>query len=219
MLLLTRCLGPSQVPDLFDFCNKGLDIIPLTVDWSQITGYLSSPLMTPFWAIANVFVGFVFWIWFVTPILHFTNVWYGKYMPISTSVSYDNTGHKYNFTNILNDQFEFDLGKYKAYSPLFLGTTFALSYGLSFASLASVLVHVCLFQGVQIWRQFRIPSPAEDDIHMKLNRVYKDVPDWWYIALGLVMFGFSIGVCEGWETQLVRSRYMSCFPNDSLGGV
>ena len=45
MLFLTRCLGPSQVPDLFDFCNKGLDIIPLTVDWSQITGYLSSPLM------------------------------------------------------------------------------------------------------------------------------------------------------------------------------
>jgi hypothetical protein len=113
MLSLIKCLALSQVSDLFDSCNIGLDIIPLTLDWSQITGYLSSPLMTPFWAIANVFVGFVFWIWFLTPILHFTNVWYGKYMPISTSVSYDNTGRKYNFTNILNDQFEFDLAKYK----------------------------------------------------------------------------------------------------------
>jgi OPT family oligopeptide transporter len=190
---------------LFDPSNIGLDIIPLTVDWSQVTGYLSSPLMTPFWAIANVFVGFVFWIWFITPILHFTNVWYGQYMPISTSVSYDNTGRKYNFTKILNSQFEFDLPTYESYSPLFLGTTFALSYGLSFASLASVLVHVCLFQGTYIWRHFRHDFRTEDDIHMKLNRVYKEVPDWWYVVLGLVMFGMSFGVCEGWETQLVHA--------------
>lgn len=217
MLLLIKYLDHLQVPNLFDCSNIGLDIIPLTVDWSQITGYLSSPLMTPFWAIANVFVGFVFWIWFITPILHFTNIWYGKYMPISTSVSYDNTGRKYNFTKILNDQFEFDLAKYKSYSPLFLGTTFALSYGLSFASLASVLVHVCLFQGTSILRQFRNKS-MEDDIHMKLNRMYKEVPDWWYVALGLVMFGMSVGVCEGWETQLVRS-FAVLFSNDSLGGV
>ena len=132
-------------------------------------------------------------------------------MPISTSISYDNTGRKYNFTKILNDQFEFDLAKYKSYSPLFLGTTFALSYGLSFASLTSVLVHVCLFQGTHIWRQFRNESAKEDDIHMKLNRVYKEVPDWWYVALGLVMFGMSIGVCEGWETQLVCSDYLFAF--------
>ena len=144
MLWLIKCLALSQVPDLFDSSNIGLDIIPLTLDWSQITGYLSSPLMTPFWAIANVFVGFVFWIWFLTPILHFTNVWYGKYMPISTSVSYDNTGSKYNFTKILNDQFEFDLAKYKSYSSLFLGTTFALSYGLSFASLSPPFSWMCV---------------------------------------------------------------------------
>jgi hypothetical protein len=71
---------------------------------------------------------------------------------------------------------------------------------------------------VHIWRQFRIASPAEDDIHMKLNRVYKDVPDWWYGALGLVMSGLAIGVCEGWETQLVRSGYMSRFLMTALVG-
>jgi hypothetical protein len=43
----------------------------------------------------------------------------------------------------------------------------------------------------------------EDDIHMKLNKVYKQAPDWWYAGLGLVMFAVAIGVCEGWDTQMV----------------
>lgn len=164
--------------------------------------------MTPFWAIGNIFTAFVFWIWFVTPIIHFTNIWYGKYMPISTAVSYDNTGSRYNVSKVLDDSFEFDLAKYKSYSPLFLGTTFALSYGLSFAAITSVMVHVLLFHGKQIWRQFQNTSlNREDDIHMKLNRVYKEVPDWWYVALGVVMFGMAIGTCEGWETRLVRSGF------------
>jgi OPT family oligopeptide transporter len=184
----------------------GLDVIPLTVDWSQITGFLSSPLMTPFWAIGNVFVAFVFWIWIVTPILHFTNVWYGKYMPISTPVAYDNTGNVYQVKNVLNDNFEFDLAKYQAYSPLFLGTTFALAYGLSFGAITSVLVHTYLFYGSEIWRQFKESLDQEDDIHMKLNKAYRQAPDWWYLALGLVMFGIAIGICEGYDNQMVLTK-------------
>jgi OPT family oligopeptide transporter len=182
-----------------------LDVIPLTVDWSQISGYLLSPLMTPFWAIANVFCGFAFWIWIVAPILHFSNVWYGKYLPLSTPVSYDNTGNQYNVTRILNDQFEFDLTKYKAYSPLFLGTTFALSYGLSFGTITAVIVHVYLFYGSELWRQFKESLNQEDDVHMKLMKAYKQAPDWWYVALGLLMFAMAIGTCEGWETHMVIS--------------
>lgn len=181
----------------------GLDIIPLTIDWSQITGFLRSPLMTPFWAIGNIFVAFAFWIWIITPILHFTNTWYGNYMPISTSVSYDNTGQNYNVTKILNDQFEFDLSKYKAYSPLFLGTTFALAYGLTFASLTALLVHAYLFHGSQVWQQWKESLDQEEDIHMKLNRVYKEAPDWWYIALGVGTFAMALATCEGWDTKMV----------------
>lgn len=177
----------------------------MTFDWAQVTGFLLSPLMTPFWAIANVFAAFVFWIWFITPILHFTNVWYGKYMPISTPTSFDNTGASYKVSNVLDNNFEFDLQKYKAYSPLFLGTTFALAYGLSFASITSVLVHIYLFHGAQIWEQFKASLEAEDDIHMKLNKAYRQAPDWWYLALGLGMFAIALGVCEGWDTQMVNS--------------
>lgn len=187
----------------------GLAVIPLTLDWSQVSGYLLSPLMTPFWAIGNVFVAFAFWIWFITPILHFTNVWYGKYMPISTSISYDNTGSKYKVSRVLNDKFQFDLAKYKAYSPLFLGTTFALAYGLLFGAISSVLVHTYLWYGDEIWRQFKESLNQEDDIHMKLNKAYRQAPDWWYLVLGLVVVAMAIGVCEGWDTQMVLSLSLS----------
>jgi OPT family oligopeptide transporter len=203
-----KSLAHSQVLDPFKPSDPGLDVIPITFDWAQITGFLSSPLMTPFWAIGNIFIGFVFWIWIVTPIIHFTNIWYGKYMPISTPTSYDNTGALYNVSRILNDKFEFDLAKYKTYSPLFLGTTFALAYGQSFASITAVLVHVYLYHGTEIWQQFKESLDADEDIHLKLNRVYRQAPDWWYLALGVVTFAISIITCEAWETRMVTSCFV-----------
>lgn len=165
--------------------------------------------MTPFWAIGNIFVAFVFWIWIVTPLIHFANGWYGKYLPISTHHGYDNTGNSYNVSRILNSKFEFDLTKYKAYSPLFLGTTFALTYGLSFASITSVLMHTYLFYSDEIWRQFKEALNQEDDIHMKLNKAYRQAPDWWYVALGVVTLAMSLAVCEGWDTQMVHMTFCS----------
>ena len=71
----------------------------------------------------------------IAPILYYTNTWYAKYLPISSTHSFDNTGKSYDVTQIIDENNSFDLEKYKAYSPLFLSTTFALSYGLSFASI------------------------------------------------------------------------------------
>jgi OPT oligopeptide transporter protein len=130
-------------------------------------------------------------------------------MPISTPTGFDNTGAVYNVSNVLNDNFEFDLAKYKAYSPLFLGTTFALVYGQSFATITSVFVHAYLFYGAQIWQQFKESLDSEDDIHMKLNRVYRQAPDWWYLALGIGTFAMAIAVCEAWDTGMV-CRFILC---------
>jgi hypothetical protein len=112
----------------------------LTFDWAQIA-YIGSPLATPWWAEANIAVGFVFFFWILTPALYFTNTWYSKYMPISSGGSFDNTGAKYNVTRILTADSTFDEESYKAYSPLFLSTTFAISYGLSFASITATITH------------------------------------------------------------------------------
>lgn len=53
--------------------SSGLGMSVLTFDWSQIA-YIGSPLIVPWWAEVNMFVGFLFLYWFLTPILYYTNV-------------------------------------------------------------------------------------------------------------------------------------------------
>ena len=53
--------------------STGLGMSILTFDWSQIS-YTGSPLIVPWWAEVNIFVGFVVLYWFLTPILYYKNV-------------------------------------------------------------------------------------------------------------------------------------------------
>ena len=154
----------------------------ITFDWLQVS-YIGSPLATPWWAEANIAAGFVFFFWFITPIFYYSNVWFAQYMPISSRGSFDNTGAAYDVSQILNDDSTINLEKYHAYSPLFLSTTFAISYGLSFASITSTLMHTFLYFRKQIWTQSRKSLSEQPDIHARLMSVYPQVPEWWYAGI------------------------------------
>lgn len=112
----------------------GISLLPITFDWTQVTGnrdassnciiladdfylgYVFSPLIPPFHAIANVLIGTVLWFWITTTALHYSNHWYGQYLPISDSNSYDNTAQMYNVSKILTPEYTLDLEKYKVSS-------------------------------------------------------------------------------------------------------
>jgi hypothetical protein len=47
---------------------------------------------------------------------------------MSARIAYDNTGSPYDVTRILNPDTQLDEAKYRAYSPLFLPTTFAVRW-------------------------------------------------------------------------------------------
>jgi hypothetical protein len=178
----------------------GMAMGVLTFDWGQIA-YNISPLSVPFWAAANVGITIVFFYWIITPILYvrrsylffsfrfltmssqYTNVWYSSYLPLVSSHSFDNTGKTYNVSRIINDDLSFNLQAYKAYSPLFLSASFAMSYGLSFASITATLTHTFLYYRKQIWIQARRSLSEQPDIHARLMSVYKEVPDWWYLTI------------------------------------
>ncbi|KAJ7036069.1 OPT oligopeptide transporter [Mycena alexandri] len=180
--------------------NYGLAMGLITFDWAQIA-YIGSPLATPWWAEANIAVGFVFFFWILTPALYFTNTFYSKYMPISSGGSFDNTGASYNVTRILTPDKVFDEEKYKAYSPIFLSTTFSISYGLSFASITATITHAFLFFRKQIWTQSRRAMHEQPDIHARLMAVYPQVPEWWYAIIFVTMFVFGVVAIEVWDTK------------------
>ncbi len=140
----------------------GYGILPTTLDWTVISGYTGSPLIPPFYAIANILAGIVFFFVIVSCGIHFSGMWYADYFPVQSSHSFDNTGGVFNVSRILNDQMQFDEAKYFEYSPLFLSTQFALAYGLAFAAVSSIVVHVVLYHGHDIMRQFKQARGQED---------------------------------------------------------
>ncbi|KAG1727749.1 OPT oligopeptide transporter [Suillus paluster] len=187
------------VNQLFGY-ESGLGMSTITFDWAQIT-YVVNPLATPWWSEANVLVGFVTFYWILTPILYYTNTWYSKFLPIMSRTSYDNTGAGYNVTAILGTDGTLNVTAYEAYSPLFLSTTFAVSYGLSFASITATIMHAFLFFRKQIWAQSRRSIDEQPDIHARLMARYRQVPEWWYLIVFVAMFVFGIIVIEVWPTQ------------------
>jgi hypothetical protein len=189
------------VNQLFGVTN-GMAMGILTFDWGQIA-YTGSPLPAPWWVAANVGLTIVIFYWVIAPILYvsrsffffcsrrgfltilsqYKNVWYSSYLPLVSSRSFDNTGKTYNISRIINDDLSFNLEAYKAYSPLFLSPSFALFYGLSFASIGATLTHAFLYYRKQAWVYARRSLSQQPDIHVRLMSVYKEVPDWWYLTI------------------------------------
>lgn len=149
-------------------------MFPLTFDWAQIA-YIGSPLLTPWWAAANIATGLVVVIWVIAPILcktqvtrltsphghqlirstDYKNVLFTSFMPILSAAVFDNTGHPYNVSRILTPEFLFDQKAYEDYSPVYLPITYVLSYGVQFAALTSLVTHTLCWYGKDIWHQTR----------------------------------------------------------------
>ncbi|KAF8267140.1 OPT oligopeptide transporter [Lactarius quietus] len=181
--------------------THGLAMGVLTFDWGQITAYNGSPLPSPWWAAANTGIAVVFFAWFVVPILYYTNTWYSAFLPMVSSQSFDNTGRPYNVSRIINDDATFNLDAYKAYSPLFISVTFAISYGLAFAAVISTITHTFIYYRKQIFNQARRSFAEQPDIHARLMSVYKEVPNWWHFTIFVTMFVFGVIVIQVWHTE------------------
>ncbi|CAK7241929.1 MAG: hypothetical protein STHCBS139747_003402 [Sporothrix thermara] len=187
--------------------TTGMDLLPMTLDWNQIAGYLASPLVVPSWAILNVLGGGVFFLWIISPALHWTNVWYGRYFPFSSSGTFDNMGLPYNTSRVMNDDYSINDAAYAEYSPVFLSTTSVLSYGLGFASVTAVLVHTFLYHRQTLITAFkeavrREGGGSNEDIHGQLMRAYKRVPEWWYAIVFAVIFAIAMAFLYVYDTQL-----------------
>lgn len=182
--------------------TSGLSLLPITFDWTTITAFLLSPLVAPWHAIANTIIATVFWFWIVTIGLHYSGTWYAPYLKMLASGSYDNHGKRYNVSRIVTPDIVLDEAAYQAYSPLFLSTTFALTYGLSFATIISVIVHTALYHGKEIWHRFKAARNQGDDIHMRLMRKYPEAPDWWFAVLFLAMTAMAFAAVLAYPTHL-----------------
>lgn len=189
--------------------QTGVGLIPLSFDWNIISGFLLSPLQTPAFAIFNVGIGILLMMLGSIGLAYAGPDFY-KYLPISANGNFDHFGSSYNTSRILNPDFTFNQTKYEEYSPLMLGPAFALTYGMSFAALASTVVHVALFYGKDIWARTRTATYEEADVHLKMMRKYREAPEWWFAAVFLISFAFGMIASQVWETHLAWWAYIIC---------
>ncbi|KAF8342569.1 OPT oligopeptide transporter [Cantharellus anzutake] len=188
------------VNQLFGY-TSGLGINIITFDWSMIA-YIGSPLVTPWWAEVNVFASLLVIFWILCPVLYYSNVFYGAYLPISGNDAFDKFAHIYNSTIIMSPSGTFNRTAYDHYSPIYIPMTFALSYGMSFAALTATLVHTWLWHREEIMQQFQSSLDKEPDVHARLMLAYPEVPQWYYLTIGAVSFALGVVAITVWDTQL-----------------
>jgi len=189
-----------KINQIFGY-HSGLGFSLLTFDWNQIA-FIGSPLATPWWAEANVMIGFFFFYWFLTPIFYYNNVWFSQYMPMSSLHAFDNTGKLYDLQRIIDNTATIRVQAYKEYSPVYLSLTFVMSYGLSFLSITATITHAIIHFRKPIKVQFQQTLREPPDIHARLMAKYPPVPDWYYLCILVVTFTFACVCIQIWPTGM-----------------
>ncbi|GAA5841775.1 hypothetical protein JCM9279_003104 [Rhodotorula babjevae] len=180
--------------------NSGLGLLPISLDWTQIT-YAGQPLTTPFYISANCMASVALFYLIIGPIIYYKNVWYSGYLPVLSSSTFDNTGAKYNISRVLSGG-RLDLAAYEAYSPMYISMAYSISYGLNFAAVTAIVMHTFLYSRKEIWSRLKNSRAGGEDVHRRLMRSYREVPDWWYGVLTVVVLGLGILTIRYWDTGL-----------------
>ncbi|KAJ2780085.1 hypothetical protein GGI15_003660 [Coemansia interrupta] len=180
----------------------GLGIGSFALDWNTVVSFLPTPLSIPVWAHLNMLAGFVTFIWILVPAFYWTNTYNAKQFPIYNTKLYDKWGNKYNTTRVMvPGKNILDREAYDNYSPVFQTVFFALCYGQGLATLGAIISHTVLYHGRDIVKRVRNARSGDEDIHARLMRAYKEVPDWWYAVLFVVAFALAMVT-------------ITCFPTD-----
>ncbi|KAA8531983.1 hypothetical protein F0562_006875 [Nyssa sinensis] len=151
----------------------GLGVGAIGLDWSSISAYLGSPLASP-WT-----------------------------FPIFSDGLFTSSGQDYNISAIVDSNFHIDLEAYEREGRIYFSTFFAIYYAVSFACLTATIVHVLLFHGSELWQLSK--SAFQDkkmDVHTKLMRKYKQVPEWWFTCILLVNIAAIIFTSTYYNDQL-----------------
>ncbi|KAF9926403.1 hypothetical protein FBU30_004003 [Linnemannia zychae] len=174
---------------------NGLGVGAISLDWNNIVSYLGSPLVVPWWAQVNIALGFFLIAWVMVPIAYFNNLWDAQRFPILTSKLFRIDGKSYKVLNVLENATLSKAG-YEKEGPLRIATFFALTYGIGFAGLASMITHTWLYHRHGLVRQWKQSRTQAEDIHHKLMQAYPEVPDWWYAVLFVGMTALAIFTCH-----------------------
>ena len=183
--------------------KTGLGIFPLTLDWTQVSS-INNPLTTPFWAVATMFISFVFWIWIVMPGLYYQNHWNVAHLPIMTNGVYTVDRKKYSFQKVADKNWNLDLEKFKKYSPAILPIAFLMHLALGIAVFAALVVHFTLLFYDEVIVPWKNRSIHDDPFNKAMKR-YSSPSLYWYLLTLAIGLGLGFAFSEGWDDAPIRA--------------
>ncbi|KAJ2398419.1 hypothetical protein GGI23_003216 [Coemansia sp. RSA 2559] len=177
---------------------NGLGMLALTLDWSTISNtYTGSPLATPWFAACNMLAGFVLVMWVAAPIGYYANAWDAQTLPIYTNELFAADGSVYNVSRVLANG-QLDADAYAEYGPMRMSFQFMLMYGVCFAGITSLVSHVALHHGADIYnivRQIRRDRISGDQRRNGRREQQPGVPAWWYAAVFAATLAMGVAGC------------------------
>jgi OPT family small oligopeptide transporter len=188
----------------------GMGINPLpSFDWNMFSSMGISGLYTPGFAIYNQLLGVLIAIVMILAIWY-NNGWQTGYLPINSNGTFDNTGSRFNVTKVLDHRGSFNQVLYEEYSQPWFSAGYIVYNFWCFASYTATLSYVYLFYRRSIVRGFKAAyrqvfhkiedSEVDEDVHYRLMKSYKVVPDWHYLVLLIVPIFFGIVAIKAWPT-------------------
>ncbi|XWX02244.1 hypothetical protein V2A60_010279 [Cordyceps javanica] len=192
--------------------NTGLGLNPFpTFDWNTVTARID-PLYMPSFTTFSYFTG-SFMSMFMVIGIWFSNAYSSAHMPINSNLPFDRFGKRYNVTRVLNEHGTLDMAKYNAYSKPYLSAGNVTVYFWFFAVYSASITYAVLQHRNEIWSgmssalrsMFKSNQTAREeveisDIHMRQMSKYREVPDWWYLAVLLVSAAVGMMSMAVWPT-------------------
>ena len=183
----------------------GLGINPLpTFDWNVVS-VVYDPIITPFFSMATIAAGTLFFCVCVIIPIWWTNTWQSAYFPIMSNTLFDNTGNPYNVSKIMVNGV-FSSEAYEAYSPPYMTASYAVMFFCFFGAYMAAIVHICLYNRVELSRGFSAmwkwtnARDEHEDVHNRLMRKYKEAPEWWYLIILAICFVLGCVIAKVYNT-------------------
>ncbi|KAJ3328971.1 hypothetical protein HDU76_008907, partial [Blyttiomyces sp. JEL0837] len=189
--------------------NEGMGLFSLCFDWQYIT---SSCLSFPWTTQINLFIGTAGCI-MLMPLMYYNNVWNAQNFPFMAQNLFLLNGTSYDQTVILDDDNNLDIDKYNEYGQPYFAATWAMQLMSNNLGITAAITHTILWYGQEIWEALKVlwtPGAATDDKHYKAMLKYKEVPQWWFLAILVGSFAVAMALIYVNKSQLTWWAFIIC---------
>lgn len=179
----------------------GMGFNPIaTFDWNvSMTGRL----VTPAFSTIQQYMGSVL-SGLIIIAMYYSNMYYSAYIPINSNDAFTNQAKPYNVTMVITDS-HIDEAKYQEYGFGYYGAANIWGQGAWFAWYPMCLLYVGITQWAMIKQAYRTVvdsirnrgaaaarGTGFNDAHSRMMSLYREVPDWWYLAILVIALVFGI---------------------------